>query len=50
MLYGGKVLVDRMTGGNYVMPTVTRMKPDAQVVQHEVFVPILHTMTFKVDI
>jgi delta 1-pyrroline-5-carboxylate dehydrogenase len=34
--------------GNFVMPTVTRIHPEAQCVQHEAFVPILHTMTFEV--
>lgn len=43
ILYGGEVL-----GGNFVKPTLTRVKPDMEVVQNEAFVPILHTMTFKV--
>lgn len=42
-MYGGEVL-----GGNFVKPTLTRVKPDMEVVQNEAFVPILHTMTFKV--
>ena len=46
ILFGGKVL-DK-DGGNYVMPTVTRVAPGSSVAQHEVFVPILHTMTFEV--
>lgn len=43
ILYGGEAL-----GGNFVKPTLTRVKPDMEVVQNEAFVPILHTMTFKV--
>lgn len=46
ILYGGKV-VDRP--GNYVMPTITQISPNAPVVQHEIFVPILHTFKFKVN-
>ncbi|KAJ3081801.1 Alpha-aminoadipic semialdehyde dehydrogenase, partial [Quaeritorhiza haematococci] len=45
ILYGGKVLEDKP--GNFVMPTITRIKPDAPVVQHEIFVPILHTFKIK---
>ena len=50
VLFGGNVLSDQMGGGNFVMPTVTRVQPDLPCVQQEVFVPILHTMTFKVNI
>ncbi|KAI7883866.1 aldehyde dehydrogenase [Lichtheimia hyalospora FSU 10163] len=42
ILYGGEAL-----GGNFVKPTLTRVKPGMEVVQNEAFVPILHTMTFK---
>jgi acyl-CoA reductase-like NAD-dependent aldehyde dehydrogenase len=34
--------------GNFVMPTITRVSPEAPCAQHEVFVPILHTMSFDV--
>ncbi|KAF9980079.1 Alpha-aminoadipic semialdehyde dehydrogenase [Mortierella antarctica] len=44
ILTGGKVL-DRP--GNYVVPTITSISPDADVVQNEIFVPILHTMKVK---
>jgi aldehyde dehydrogenase family 7 protein A1 len=30
-----------------VEPTITRISPTASIVQHEIFVPILHTFTFK---
>ncbi|KAI9172899.1 hypothetical protein H9P43_007030 [Blastocladiella emersonii ATCC 22665] len=45
ILFGGK----RVAGasGNYVEPTITRIAASAPVVQHEIFVPILHTHTFK---
>ncbi|OZJ01872.1 putative aldehyde dehydrogenase family 7 member A1 [Bifiguratus adelaidae] len=48
ILYGGKVL-DRNDGeiygkGNYVMPTLTEVKPDMDIVKEEIFAPILHTM------
>lgn len=46
IVFGGQVL--EIDGGNYVMPTVTRVKAQSLVAQHEVFVPILHTMTFRV--
>ena len=36
-----------LKNGNFVVPTVTRIYPKAPIAQHEVFVPILHTMTFK---
>lgn len=39
---------EQLAKGHFVMPTVTRVRPDIPAVQHEVFVPILHTMTFKV--
>ncbi|KAJ3279373.1 Alpha-aminoadipic semialdehyde dehydrogenase, partial [Borealophlyctis nickersoniae] len=45
VLYGGKHLTDLQ--GNFVMPTITEISHDAEVVQHEVFVPILHTFTVK---
>jgi aldehyde dehydrogenase family 7 protein A1 len=44
ILYGGKVLE---MPGNFVTPTITRMEPNSKLVQHEVFVPILHTFKFK---
>lgn len=49
ILYGGQVLKDNGLGrGNFVMPTLTKVKPDMDVVKNEAFVPILHTMTYKV--
>jgi aldehyde dehydrogenase family 7 protein A1 len=45
ILYGGKVV---QAPGNFVEPTITQISPDAPVVQHEIFVPILHTFKFKV--
>ncbi|KAF9579054.1 Alpha-aminoadipic semialdehyde dehydrogenase [Lunasporangiospora selenospora] len=45
ILTGGKVLEDR--AGNFVVPTITSISPDADVVQNEIFVPILHTMKIK---
>lgn len=45
ILFGGQIVNKE---GNYVTPTLTRgLKPSSPVVQHEVFVPILHTFTFK---
>ncbi|KAI9224667.1 Seabream Antiquitin and elucidation of Its substrate specificity [Blastocladiella britannica] len=44
ILYGGEQI---KAAGNYVQPTITRISPTAPVVQNEIFVPILHTHTFK---
>ncbi|KAJ3151020.1 Alpha-aminoadipic semialdehyde dehydrogenase [Geranomyces variabilis] len=44
ILRGGKVL-DRP--GNFVEPTITSISASAEVVQNEIFVPILHTMKFS---
>ncbi|KAJ3328764.1 Alpha-aminoadipic semialdehyde dehydrogenase [Blyttiomyces sp. JEL0837] len=44
VLYGGKVIDGP---GNFVTPTITSMKADAPIVQHEIFVPILHTIKVK---
>lgn len=46
ILYGGKVLFE-YGEGNFVMPTITSMNPNAPVVQNEIFVPILHTFKIK---
>lgn len=46
ILCGGKVIEN--LGGNFVQPTITAVSSDAKVLQHEVFVPILHTIKFKV--
>ncbi|KAI8912769.1 Aldehyde/histidinol dehydrogenase [Gorgonomyces haynaldii] len=40
----GKILYG---AGNFVVPTITQIDPSAPVVQHEIFVPILHTFKFK---
>ncbi len=45
VLFGGSVL--SINGGNFVQPTITQISSDAPVVQHEIFVPILHTFKFK---
>ncbi|KAJ3225429.1 Alpha-aminoadipic semialdehyde dehydrogenase [Clydaea vesicula] len=45
IIYGGKTL--DINGGNFVEPTITKITPSAEVVQHEIFVPILHTFSFK---
>ncbi|CAO3579963.1 unnamed protein product [Absidia cylindrospora] len=48
ILVGGKVLDDgALQHGNFVAPTLTRVRSDMDVVKNEAFVPILHTMTFK---
>jgi aldehyde dehydrogenase family 7 member A1 len=48
IIYGGKVLNDRP--GNFVVPTISSIHPTAPIVQHEVFVPLLHVMKIKVFI
>lgn len=51
ILVGGRVIEDGpLKHGNFVEPTMTRVRSDMKVVQHEAFVPILHTMTYKVNI
>jgi aldehyde dehydrogenase family 7 member A1 len=45
IILGGNVI---KSDGNYVEPTITQISADAPVVQHEIFVPILHTFKFKV--
>ncbi|KAJ3217196.1 Alpha-aminoadipic semialdehyde dehydrogenase [Dinochytrium kinnereticum] len=44
IVYGGDVID---SPGNFVIPTITSISPDAPVVQNEVFVPILHVMKIK---
>ncbi|KAJ3414294.1 Alpha-aminoadipic semialdehyde dehydrogenase [Chytridiales sp. JEL 0842] len=44
IIHGGKVLPGP---GNFVEPTVSLIRPDAPIVQHEVFVPLLHVMKIK---
>jgi len=44
VVHGGNV-IER--DGNFVEPTIISIKPDAQIVQHETFVPILYVMKFK---
>jgi aldehyde dehydrogenase family 7 protein A1 len=49
ILYGGQVIkTGELANGNFVMPTLTKVTPDMDVVKNEVFVPILHTMKYKV--
>ena len=44
VLYGGK----RIEGpGNYVMPTIVEISPDAEVVQEEIFAPIVYVFKFQ---
>ncbi|TPX33460.1 hypothetical protein SmJEL517_g03677 [Synchytrium microbalum] len=33
--------------GNFVTPTISSISPESAIVQHEIFVPILHTSPFK---
>ncbi|KAI7869938.1 Aldehyde/histidinol dehydrogenase [Spinellus fusiger] len=48
ILCGGEVLKKApFKGGNFVAPTMTKVSPTMDVVKDEVFVPVLHTMTFK---
>ena len=47
IIHGGKVLSSG-EGGNFVEPTITSLPHSAEVVQNEVFVPILHTFKVKV--
>jgi aldehyde dehydrogenase family 7 protein A1 len=44
IVFGGKVLDQP---GNFVTPTITEIDSSADVVQQEIFVPILHTCKFK---
>ncbi|TPX43209.1 hypothetical protein SeMB42_g04030 [Synchytrium endobioticum] len=44
IIYGGSVIEGP---GNFVQPTISCIEPEAPIVQHEVFVPILHTSPFK---
>lgn len=44
ILYGGK-RVDRP--GNYVLPTLVEIDSNADILKHELFVPILYIMKFK---
>ena len=44
ILYGGK----RLPGpGNYVMPTIVEISPDAEIVNHEIFAPIVYVFRFS---
>lgn len=45
ILYGGEVVSSRE--GNYVLPTVVAISPDAPIIQKEIFSPILYVMKFK---
>jgi aldehyde dehydrogenase family 7 protein A1 len=42
ILFGGRAFTEK--AGNFVEPTLTSIKPDAAVVQREIFAPILHTI------
>ena len=44
ILYGGQ----RIDGpGNYVMPTIVEISPDAQIVNEEIFAPIVYVFKFS---
>lgn len=45
ILYGGNVKEDQP--GNYVEPTIVSINHDAQIVQHELFAPVVYVMKFK---
>lgn len=38
---------DSLSSGNFVVPVITKVQSNSPIVKNEVFVPILHTMTFK---
>ncbi|KAK2651911.1 hypothetical protein Ddye_011767 [Dipteronia dyeriana] len=44
ILTGGSVIESE---GNFVQPTIVEISPDADVVQEELFAPVLHVMKFK---
>ena len=44
ILYGGKTLPGP---GNYVMPTIVEISPDAPIVQEEIFAPIVYVFKFS---
>ncbi|KAF7730832.1 Aldehyde dehydrogenase 7 member B4 [Apophysomyces ossiformis] len=51
ILTGGRVLKEGpLKKGNFVAPTLTKVRPEMDVVQCESFVPVLHTMTFKATV
>ena len=37
-------MLEGLGGGNFVQPTITSVPADAKVLEHELFVPILHTV------
>ncbi len=41
-MIGGKKL--EAVKGNFVEPTITSVPANAKILQHEIFVPILHTV------
>lgn len=51
ILFGGErahVNHPQFQRGNFVLPTISSVTSEMDVVQHEHFVPILHTLKFKV--
>jgi acyl-CoA reductase-like NAD-dependent aldehyde dehydrogenase len=49
---GGKILAggQQIPGaGNYVQPTLVEIDSSAEILQEELFVPILYIMKFKVE-
>lgn len=47
ILFGGEV-IESEDGGNFVVPTICEFDQAAEISKSESFVPILHTMKFKV--
>jgi len=45
ILYGGEAVTTMK--GNYVMPTIVAISPDAAIIHKEIFAPILYVMKFK---
>lgn len=44
---GGVLAGDGFESGCYVKPCIAEVKPDAQIVQHETFAPILYLLKYK---
>ncbi|CAE7939194.1 unnamed protein product [Symbiodinium sp. KB8] len=45
ILVGGKAIKDK--GGHFVEPTIVEISPDAEILNTELFVPILYVLKFK---
>ncbi len=44
ILFGGKVV---QGSGNFVEPTIVEIRHDADIVQHELFAPVVYVTKFK---